>query len=133
MCIGRQRKFGNQDKKEHFRNVLCIQVTSSDWLGSWYGQKHLHLCDELLNKSQICQEISSLFISKSYPFLLIFSFDVVISRNARLIKVICFIYCNNKNYFFYRKEVQEIIGKSVKHDKYKFKYNSGLDYYPFQK
>ncbi|PSN30062.1 putative 28S ribosomal protein S6 [Blattella germanica] len=33
----------------------------------------------------------------------------------------------------YRKDVQEMIEKSQKVDKFKFKYNSGLDYYPFQK
>lgn len=33
----------------------------------------------------------------------------------------------------YRKDVQNMIEQSKKPDKYKFKYNSGLDYYPFQK
>ncbi|KAJ9592664.1 hypothetical protein L9F63_015679 [Diploptera punctata] len=33
----------------------------------------------------------------------------------------------------YRKDVQEIVKKSEKIDRYKFKSNSGLDYYPFQK
>lgn len=33
----------------------------------------------------------------------------------------------------YRKDVQELIAKARKLDKPKFKYNSGLDYYPFQK
>ncbi|KAL1518023.1 hypothetical protein ABEB36_001709 [Hypothenemus hampei] len=33
----------------------------------------------------------------------------------------------------YRKEVQELITEARKKDKPKFQYNSGLDYYPFQK
>ncbi|XP_021931157.1 probable 28S ribosomal protein S6, mitochondrial isoform X2 [Zootermopsis nevadensis] len=33
----------------------------------------------------------------------------------------------------YRKDVQKMIEESKKIDKYKFKYNSGLDYCPFQK
>ena len=32
----------------------------------------------------------------------------------------------------YRKKVQELMVKAKKVNKYKFKYNSGLDYYPFQ-
>lgn len=33
----------------------------------------------------------------------------------------------------YRKDVQELVAKAKKHEKPQFKYNSGLDYYPFQK
>ncbi|KAK5642699.1 hypothetical protein RI129_008866 [Pyrocoelia pectoralis] len=33
----------------------------------------------------------------------------------------------------YRKSVQELIAQARKLDKPKFKYNTGLDYYPFQK
>ncbi|XP_050295810.1 probable 28S ribosomal protein S6, mitochondrial [Anthonomus grandis grandis] len=33
----------------------------------------------------------------------------------------------------YRKDVQELVAEARKHDKPKFKYNTGLDYYPFQK
>lgn len=33
----------------------------------------------------------------------------------------------------YRKDVQDLIAEARKLDKPKFKYNSGLDYYPFQK
>ncbi|CAG9836641.1 unnamed protein product [Diabrotica balteata] len=33
----------------------------------------------------------------------------------------------------YRKDVQDLIEQARKHDKPKFKYNTGLDYYPFQK
>ncbi|XP_023703860.1 probable 28S ribosomal protein S6, mitochondrial [Cryptotermes secundus] len=33
----------------------------------------------------------------------------------------------------YRKDVQKMIEESKKVDKHKFQYNSGLDYYPFQK
>lgn len=33
----------------------------------------------------------------------------------------------------YRKDVQKMIELTKKEDKFKFKYNSGLDYYPFQK
>jgi len=33
----------------------------------------------------------------------------------------------------YRKDVQDLIAEAKGHDKPKFKYNSGLDYYPFQK
>ncbi|XP_022911463.1 small ribosomal subunit protein bS6m isoform X2 [Onthophagus taurus] len=33
----------------------------------------------------------------------------------------------------YRKSVQELVQQARKLDKPKFKYNSGLDYYPFQK
>jgi hypothetical protein len=35
--------------------------------------------------------------------------------------------------FLSRKDVQKMIEESEKVDKYKFKYNSGLDYCPFQK
>ncbi|CAH1099917.1 unnamed protein product [Psylliodes chrysocephalus] len=33
----------------------------------------------------------------------------------------------------YRKDVQELIQQARRSDKPKFKYNTGLDYYPFQK
>lgn len=33
----------------------------------------------------------------------------------------------------YRKDVQDLVAEARKLDKPKFKYNSGLDYYPFQK
>lgn len=33
----------------------------------------------------------------------------------------------------YRKDVEELIREAKRYDKPKFKYNSGLDYYPFQK
>lgn len=33
----------------------------------------------------------------------------------------------------YRKNVQDLIAQARKLDKPKFKYNSGMDYYPFQK
>ncbi|XP_066156772.1 small ribosomal subunit protein bS6m [Euwallacea fornicatus] len=33
----------------------------------------------------------------------------------------------------YRKDVQDLIAESKKNEKPKFQYNSGLDYYPFQK
>lgn len=33
----------------------------------------------------------------------------------------------------YRKDVKELLEKSKRMDKPKFKYNTGLDYYPFQK
>lgn len=33
----------------------------------------------------------------------------------------------------YRKDVQDLIEQARKLDKPKFKYNTGLDYYPFQK
>ncbi|GJQ67951.1 hypothetical protein Trydic_g16708 [Trypoxylus dichotomus] len=33
----------------------------------------------------------------------------------------------------YRKNVQDLIAQAKKVDKHKFQYNTGLDYYPFQK
>lgn len=33
----------------------------------------------------------------------------------------------------YRKDVQAMIAEARKHDKPKFKFNIGMDYYPFQK